>query len=392
MGTSILEIFWIFLRLGLTSFGGPVAHLGYFHNEFVIRRKWINEYAYADLVALCQFLPGPASSQVGLVLGFSRSGYSGAFAAWFGFTLPSVIILVLFAMGISNYSNHIHLSWLHGLKIAAVAVVAQAIWSMSVRLCPDKIRATFAIVAAIFASLFSSAIVSIVIIILGGIFGWLLLKKSEQLPHVPFTTKATKTIGAILLLLYFIILISTPIMVSFSNGHAVKQFDSFFRAGSLVFGGGHVVLPLLKNEIVSTGWVTKEAFMAGYGAVQAIPGPLFTFAAYLGAVSKIYPSGVLGASICLIAAFMPSFLLVGGVLPFWEQFRKNDNMKFAIRGINATVVGLLLSAFYNPVWTSAIFNSKDFSVAIVAFLLLTFWKMPSWFIVLLCTIISGLLL
>lgn len=389
---NIVEVFWIFLRLGLTSFGGPIAHLGYFHDEFVTKRKWINEHAYVDLVALCQFLPGPASSQVGIALGLSRAGYLGAIAAWIGFTLPSAIILVLFAFGISTLSGSIHQGYLHGLKIAAVAVVAQAIWAMSAKLCPDKIRASIAIAAAIVVSLIPSAFAQVGIIILGGILGVLLLKKGEHLPHVPITSKSSKTAGVGLLLVFFSLLLTLPILAGQTHNSAIKQFDSFFRAGSLVFGGGHVVLPLLKAEVVDTGRVTNEAFMAGYGAAQAIPGPLFTFSAYLGAISSDSSSGILGAALCLVAAFLPSYLLIVGVLPFWEDLRKHEKMKLAMKGINASVVGLLISAFYNPVWSSAIFNIRDFSLALGVFVLLVFWKAPSWLVVIICALLSGLIL
>ncbi|MBF0207731.1 MAG: chromate efflux transporter [Oligoflexia bacterium] len=376
----------------MTSFGGPIAHLGYFHNELVSRRKWIDERAYADLVALCQFIPGPASSQVGIALGLSRASYLGALAAWLGFTLPSFIILTSFAFGISELHGPIHLGYLHGLKVVAVAVVAHAIWGMSVQLCSGKIRATIALSAAILASLISSAITQVLIIFLGAIVGLVFLRNEEQLPQVSFIVNFSKKIGILFLGLFFIILAVLPFIANHFDNPIIKQFDSFYRAGSLVFGGGHVVLPLLKNEIVNSEMVSNEAFMAGYGAAQAIPGPLFTFSAYLGAVSTAFPSKLLGATFCLLAIFLPSFLLIVGVLPFWENLRKYANMKFAISGINASVVGLLISAFYNPVWSSAIYNVKDFSLAIGAFLILVFWKFPPWFVVIFCAIIGGLFL
>ncbi len=392
---DIFEVFIVFLRLGLTSFGGPIAHLGYFHDEFVSKRKWIEEHSYADLVGLCQFLPGPASSQVGIALGFSRAGYIGAFAAWLGFTLPSAIILVAFAFGISHLTGTIHLSYLHGLKIVAVAVVAYAIWGMSLKICTDKTRISVAIAGAILASLFPSAIGQISVILIGGIIGLIFLREKQQIPSTPFLKNASKRIGKkigiSLLAIYFGLLIFLPIIAQQQPNSLIKEFDSFYRAGTLVFGGGHVVLPLLKSEVVNSGWVTNEAFMAGYGAAQAIPGPLFAFTAYLGAISSVHP-GVLAAIICLVAAFLPSYLLVVGVLPFWEQLRQYENMKHAIKGINAAVVGLLMAAFYNPVWTSAIFNAKDFSLAVFAFLLLAFWKSPSWLVVLICALVSGLIL
>ena len=386
----LLEVFWIFLRLGLTSFGGPVAHLGYFHDEFVSRKKWINEHAYAELVALCQFLPGPASSQVGMAIGLSRAGYLGAIAAWIGFTLPSALLLILFAFGISQFSSVLNSGSLHGLKIAAVAIVAQAIWAMSIKLCTHKIRIGIAVGSAIFIALNPSSLAQITAIIIGGILGILFLRSHDQLPHIPISHKSSKRVGLGLLFIFLSLLIVLPIASKTTQNNTLKQFDSFYRAGSLVFGGGHVVLPLLKTEVVNTGRVSNEVFMAGYGAAQAIPGPLFAFTAYLGAVSNVTPSGLVGALLCLVAAFLPSYLLIVGILPYWENLRKYKNMQFAIQGINAVVVGLLFAAFYNPVWTSAIFSLRDFGVAASAFLLLIFWKVPSWLVVLLCALLGAL--
>lgn len=388
---NLFEVFLVFLRLGLTSFGGPIAHLGYFHEEFVKRRAWVDEHTYADLVALCQFLPGPASSQVGMALGLSRAGYLGAIAAWLGFTLPSAVILILFAFGVNQFQLG-NDGWLHGLKIVAVAVVAQAIWAMAVRLCPDKKRATIAVSAAVCsivsASIYStSALVQLFVILVGGLSGILFLRNSQVMPHTPIKAKVSRRVGGALLLVFAVVLAILPIAAKTSSIHALKLFDSFFRAGSLVFGGGHVVLPLLQAELVPSGWVSQELFMAGYGAAQGIPGPLFCFAAYLGAVAKGAPTGLLGAIICLMAVFLPSFLLIVGVLPFWEKVRSYSEARHAMLGINAAVVGLLIAAFYNPVWTSAIFNGKDFAFASVCFLLLVFWKTPSWIVVLLSALL-----
>jgi len=388
--SRLFEVFTAFTKLGLTSFGGPIAHLSYFHDEFVKRRKWIDEHAYADLVALCQFLPGPASSQVGMAIGLSRAGYIGAVVAWIAFTLPSALILVLFGLGVSKF--HLDHSWLHGLKVVAVAVVAQAIWGMAVKLCPDKTRATIAVVAAAITAMTTSAIVQLFVILLGGVVGIVFLRKHQELPHVPMKSKVGHTAGGVLLFLFAALLIFLPIAASQSREQSIKLFDSFYRAGSLVFGGGHVVLPLLQAGVVPTGWVSNEMFMAGYGAAQAIPGPLFSLSAYLGAVSKVSPAGWLGAAICLIAAFLPSFLLIVGVLPFWEKIRRHSEMRYAMQGINAAVVGLLLSAFYSPVWTSAIFNPKDFALATICFLLLVFWAVPSWIVVLLSAVVGGMIL
>jgi chromate transporter len=389
---KIIEIFLIFLRLGLTSFGGPIAHLGYFHDELVKRRKWLDEHSYADLVALCQFLPGPASSQVGIAIGLSRGGVFGAIAAWLGFTLPSAVLLVIFALGVSNLSTFLGTGWLHGLKIAAVAIVAQALWSMGMKLSVGKIKSSITLGSAIVISWLPFAFGQIGIIALGAIVGWRFIEEDKTPPHTPIKTGIGKPVAAVILGSFFILLVALPLLSKFSDSQPLKLFDSFFRAGSLVFGGGHVVLPLLKSEVVNPGWVTGDAFMAGYGAAQAIPGPLFTFSAYLGAISQIPPSGWIGAAICLVAAFLPSFFLVFGTFPFWEEIRQNKAMRSAMAGINAAVVGLLLSAFFNPVWSSAISSPKDYSIALLGFLLLVFWKMPSWAVVFVTAIVSGLLL
>lgn len=392
MFKNTFEVFTVFLRLGLTSFGGPIAHLGYFHDEFVSRRKWINEHAYADLVALCQFLPGPASSQVGMAIGLNRAGILGAIVAWIAFTIPSAIVLVLFAFGIAKYQTDLHAGWLHSLKVVAVAVVAQAIWGMGVKLCPDKERISIATLACLATLAYPHAWVQVGVIALGGFLGIAFLKNTPQLPHVPVKPRISKKTATFFLIAFGALLIFLPLMAKTSQDQGIKLFDSFYRAGSLVFGGGHVVLPLLQSEVVPTGWVSKEAFMAGYGAAQAIPGPLFTFSAYLGAVSTLPPTGWMGALICLVAAFLPSFLLIIGALPFWEKLREFKSMRQSMLGINAAVVGLLLAAFYNPVWTSGILNTKDFGLALFAFILLTFWKAPSWAVVLSSAVIGGLLL
>ncbi|QDK38457.1 chromate efflux transporter [Bdellovibrio sp. NC01] len=386
---NVFEIFWIFLRLGLTSFGGPIAHLGYFHDEFVKRRQWLDEHAYADLVALCQFLPGPASSQVGMAIGLQRAGILGAIAAWIGFTLPSAIILVLFALGISNLSSGLDTGWLHALKVAAVAVVAQAIWGMSIKLCPDKERISIAVIAAICVSLLPSGWMQIGAIALGGVAGMIFLRNLTTVPMTPMQMPLSKKSGAFFLGLFFILLIGLPLLAQTSQMHEIKLFDSFYRAGSLVFGGGHVVLPLLQKEVVPTGLVSNNLFMAGYGMAQAIPGPLFAFTAYLGAIANVPPNGWAGAGLCLFAAFLPAFLLVFGAIPFWEKLRERKHMRYAMLGINAAVVGILLAAFYHPVWTSAIGNAKDFSLALFGFVLLTFWRTPSWAVVLLSAAVGA---
>ena len=389
MFTRAGEVFLIFLRLGLTSFGGPIAHLGYFHNEFVQRRRWLDEHSYADLVALCQFLPGPASSEVGIAVGLHRAGVLGAIAAWAGFTLPSALILVAFGLGVANFQGQLGYGVLHGLKLVAVPIVAQALWAMGTKLCADRLRATIAVIAALLASILSFGLGQVSVIVLGAIAGLIFLKDPSILPAESIKTSVSRRVAAGVLVVFAALLVLLPWWASLVDIQAVKEFDSFFRCGSLVFGGGHVVLPLLKSAVFTTGWVSPDSFMAGYGAAQAIPGPLFTFAAYLGAVSQISPSGIYGAIICLVAAFLPSFFLVLGVLPFWENVRKFERMRSALQGINAAVVGLLLAAFYNPVWTSAILSPKDIGLAAIGFLLLVFWKTPSWAVVLMSALIGA---
>ncbi len=388
--THPIQIFFIFLRLGLTSFGGPIAHLGYFRHEFVERQRWLDEHTYADLVSLCQFLPGPASSQVGIALGLSRGGISGAIASWLGFTLPSAILLVLFGMGLSFVGDHLGSGWLHGLKIVAVAVVAQALWGMGKNLSPDKVRASIALCAAVMATLIPSSVGQVGAIVASGLFGWAFLQTSTALPHSFIQTTTSKATGAALLLVFALLLLLLPVAAAGSSNHIVELFDSFYRAGSLVFGGGHVVLPLLQSQVVPSGLVSNDIFLAGYGAAQAVPGPLFTFAAYLGAVSTQAPSGWVGAGIALVAIFLPSFLLIIGILPFWERLRRHKAIQQAMLGINAAVVGILLAAFYSPVWTSAIQSTTDFSLAAVAFLLLVFWKIPPWLVVVLAAVVTGM--
>jgi len=374
-------IFLIFLRLGLTSFGGPVAHLGFFREEFVTRRQWLSDRSYADLVALCQFLPGPASSQVGIALGLSRAGYSGAFAAWAGFTLPSAIALIVFALGLSSFGNSFSTGALQGLKIVAVAVVAQAVWGMARGLCTDVKRVTIMVLATC-AVLFIPTVWSQVgVIILAGIAGIVLFKPAQLASHEPLPIKISRHMGALWLALFFILLIALPLASEVFPNQTLAIVDAFYRAGALVFGGGHVVLPLLQSEVVPTGWVGEEIFLAGYGATQAMPGPLFTFAAFLGASMTASPSGWAGGLIALIAIFVPAFLLVVGALPFWESLRQNLRTQAALGGINASVVGLLLAALYQPVWTSAIVSAQNFALGLLALVALMFWKLPPWLVV-----------
>jgi chromate transporter len=385
------EVLLAFLRLGLTSFGGPVAHLGYFRDEFVMRRRWLDDRAYADLVALCQFLPGPASSQVGIAIGLSRAGYPGALAAWTAFTLPSAIALVMFAYGVRALGGAGGTGWLHGLKVAAVAVVAQAVLGMMRSLAPDRERATVATAAAILVLAVPTAWGQIGAIALGGLAGVMLLQTTPHREHAALPLAVSRTIGSIMLGIFFLLLIALPLIASATTLQGVKLFDAFYRAGSLVFGGGHVVLPLLQASVVPPGWITNDAFLAGYGAAQAVPGPLFTFAAYLGAVMGPQPNGWIGAIICLVAVFLPSFLLVIGALPFWEELRQRSAAQAALLGVNAAVVGLLLAALYRPVWTSAIDNAADFALACAAFLLLFMWRTPPWLVVVLCALAGAAL-
>lgn len=374
-------VFLIFLRLGLTSFGGPVAHLGYFRDEFVTRRQWLSERSYADLVALCQFLPGPASSQVGIALGLCRSGYAGALAAWAGFTLPSAIALILFALGIAGYGEAVPSGVLHGLKVVAVAVVAQAVWGMARNLCPDAPRITLMAAATCVVLLLPSAWGQVGVMAVAALVGLVLFKPQQGLAHDALPTVVGHRAGLFWLTLFLALLIGLPLLSALFPSRALSLVDAFYRAGSLVFGGGHVVLPLLQAEVVPGGWVGNESFLAGYGAAQAVPGPLFTFAAFLGASMNDSPSGWLGGVICLLAIFAPSFLLVAGALPFWERLRRNVGTQAALSGINAAVAGLLLAALYQPVWTSAIHAPQDFGLALVALVALMFWKLPPWLVV-----------
>ncbi len=374
-------VFLVFLRLGLTSFGGPVAHLGYFRDEFVLRRKWVTERSYADLIALCQFLPGPASSQVGIALGLSRSGYAGALAAWAGFTLPSAILLILFALGIANFGDAVPSGVLQGLKVAAVAVVAQAVWGMARKLCPDVTRVTLMVAATCFVLFIPSVWGQVSVILATAAMGVLLFKPEQRVVHDPMPITIRHRVGLIWLVLFFVLLIALPILTALFPGQPLAMIDAFYRSGSLVFGGGHVVLPLLQSEVVPPGWVSDDTFLAGYGAAQAVPGPLSAFAAFLGASMNDAPGGWLGGLICLVAIFVPSFLLVMGALPFWESLRQNVHMQAALSGVNAGVVGLLLAALYQPVWSSTIHEAKDFGLALIALLALMFWKLPPWLVV-----------
>src|SRR5918996_4409793 len=389
---DVFQVFLVALRLGLTSFGGPIAHLGYFREEYVERRKWLDEESYADVVALSQSLPGPASSKVGIIIGTIRAGLPGGLMAWLGFTLPSALALILFAYGVQQFTTS-DAGWLHGLKIAAVAVVAQAVWGMSRNLAPDRERATIAIIAAIVALAFPTVVTQVLAIVVAGIVGWRLLPAAvSQGERMPLSARVHPWVGIAALVLFFSLLFGLPLLRQVVEaGQVLAIVDSFYRAGSLVFGGGHVVLPLLQSEVVMPGWVTNEAFLAGYGAAQAVPGPLFTFSAYLGTVMGPQPNGALGGLLALGAIFLPAFLLALGPLPFWDILRKIPAFQSVLRGINAAVVGILLAALYDPVWTSAIFAPEDFALAAGALALLVIWKWPPWLVVILSALGGALI-
>lgn len=376
------RVFLVFLRLGLTSFGGPIAHLGFFRTEFVARRRWLSEEHYADIVALSQFLPGPASSKVGIMVGVLRAGIPGALAAWLGFTLPSALALIAFGYGVAAIGDLAGAGWLHGLKIVAVAVVAQAVWGMAKSLCPDRERVAIAAAATVFALAVPTTLGQVGAIAVGGLIGWLFLP-GEALALTPLPVRIGRLWSIGSLVLFFALLIGLPIAVSSTGSHALAMFDAFYRSGALVFGGGHVVLPLLQAATVPPGWLGNDAFLAGYGAAQAVPGPLFTFAAYLGTVMSQPPNGWAGGLLCLAGIFLPSFFLAIGPLPFWSWFRQHPVMRAGLKGVNAAVVGLLLAALYDPVWTGAIHAPADFAIAVVALVALVSWKAPPWLVVVL---------
>jgi chromate transporter len=379
-------IFITALKLGLTSFGGPVAHLGYFHKEYVKRRKWLDEKTYADLVALCQFLPGPASSQVGIAIGTLRGGLAGGILAWLGFTLPSVIILITLAYFIETF--HVQSAgWLTGLKLVAVAIVAQAVFEMGRKLTPDRLRITIAAAVASISLLFPSPQIQLALLVLSGLIGFFLLRHNENDSSFIFQSQVSKRVGIVSISLFFLFLFCLPLLRQFTEMKWVALFDSFYRGGSLVFGGGHVVLPLLEKEFVPI-WLTHEQFLAGYGAAQAVPGPLFTFASYLGAVID----GWHGALLATVAIFLPSFFLVLGVLPFWNMLRQDKKIRFIFSGINAGVVGILFATLYDPIWTTSIVSPLHFTIAFVCFVLLVFWKFPSWCVVIVSALLGGIFL
>jgi chromate transporter len=375
---SPLEVLRVFLKLGLTSFGGPVAHLGYFRREFVVRRAWLDEHAYADLVGLCQFLPGPASSQVGFAVGLMRGGYLGGVAAWTGFTLPSAIALTLFAYGEGALKGPLGDGLMHGLKLVAVAIVAQAVLGMAQSLCPDRPRATIAVLALILMALVPAAWAQIAVILFGALAGLVVCRQSSDIAVADVEAPISRRMAIVFAGLFFALLALSFVP---ARSGAAALAAAFYRSGALVFGGGHVVLPLLRAAVVDPGWVSDSAFLAGYGAAQAVPGPLFTFAAYLGAVANIEPRGVSGAALALVAIFAPGLLILMAALPFWNGLRARGNARAAMAGVNAAVVGLLASALYNPVWTSAVRGPTDFAIAAAGFVALAVWRAPPLLVV-----------
>ncbi|HEY9213038.1 MAG TPA: chromate efflux transporter, partial [Ancylobacter sp.] len=371
------DVFATFLKLGLTSFGGPVAHLGYFREELVRRRQWLGEDAYANLVALCQFLPGPASSQVGMAIGLMRAGPMGMAAAWLGFTLPSALLMLAFAYGVASIGMG---GWLDGLKIAAVAIVADAVIGMARNLCPDRARKTLALVAAAFAASVPGALGQIAVIAGGGLIGLALLRIEGRTVEMPGGHLPSRSASLIAFALFSILLAGLPLLTAATGNPGIALFDTLYRAGSLVFGGGHVVLPLIEAELVHPGGLTREAFLAGYGAAQAVPGPLFSFAAYVGALNPAF-NGVAGAIIALLAAFLPSVLLVYAALRFWTRLAADARIRNAMAGINAAVVGLLGAAFWDPVVTSSIGSGRALALALLAYAALALWRVPAWAVV-----------
>jgi chromate transporter len=379
--SSPLRVFLSFLRLGCTSFGGPIAHLGYFRNEFVLRRKWLDEPAYADIVGLCQFLPGPASSQVGFTIGLLEAGPLGALAAWLAFTLPSALLMFAFAYGHNLFSGRVGSGVLHGLELVAVAVIAQAVVGMIGTLAPDRTRGTIAVLAAVIVLLSARAWIQLVAIALGAILGLFLCRDTKTQAPQRLHVSLPRPVAIISLAVVVLLLLVPPILLALKPNQSIALFQPFYRTGALVFGGGHVVLPLLQSATVSSGWISNDDFLGGYGAAQALPGPLFTFSAYLGAVVHPEPHGALGALIALLAIFLPGLLLIVGVLPFWNQLRSSTQTRALFAGVNASVVGILLAALYQPVWTSTVNHPADFAIVLAAFLALAVWKAPPWSVV-----------
>jgi chromate transporter len=392
----VLEVLTVFLKLGLTSFGGPIAHIGYFRREFVERRRWLDDEAFTDLIGLCQFLPGPASSQAGFSIGLLRAGWAGGVAAWCGFTLPSICVMLAFAAVAPDLGGPAGAGVIHGLKLVAVAVVAQAVWDMARRLCPDRRRAAIALASIALASLLATAFAQLIVIGAGALLGVALCRPSatdttRHAPVHPGHFQVSRTMGIAALVVFCALLFALPLWATSAGSQGLRVFDAFYRSGALVFGGGHVVLPLLQRATVATGWVAPNDFLAGYGAAQAVPGPLFTFAAFLGWMMSAPPRHWSGALLATLGIFLPGLLLVVAALPWWQALRARATMSAALAGVNAAVVGLLAAALYSPVWTSAVLSPADFAIACIGFVLLTRWKVPPLAVVLLC-VASGVAL
>ncbi len=387
---TLKEVFIAFLILGLTSFGGPIAHLSYFHNEFVNRRRWLSEKSYAELVAMCQFLPGPASSQVGFSLGLQRCGVAGALIAWAAFTLPSAILLLLFAQSTSRLGGPIGSATIHGLKVVAVAVIAHAVWGMAIKLCSDRQRVTIALCSTLIVATLGSAAAQMIVIAAGSLAGLYWCQSENAQPVVLFEFPVSRSFALGASVLFLLLLLGLPFLSWAFDSQILAVADAFYRSGALVFGGGHVVLPLLEAEVVQSGWLSSDIFLSGYGAAQAIPGPLFTFSAYLGALLEPEPNGLAGAGLALLSVFLPGLLLLVAAIPFWNAVQGSRTARAMMGGANAAVVGILAGALYHPVWTSAIFSTLDFALALTGFALLANWKLAPWKVVLLIALVSTL--
>ena len=379
---TVGEVFAAFLMLGLTSFGGPVAHLGYFRDAFVTRRRWVDEADYADLVGLCQFLPGPASSQVGFAVGLLRAGPLGALAAWTAFTLPSAALMVAFAYGAASFSGPLGLAVIHGLKLVAVAIVAQAVFGMSRTLAPDPARSGIAVAALALVTLVGGGIGQVGAIIGGALAGLLFCRSNVATATNSLRFPVSRAAAIVCLVSFIVLLLGLPLIYAVTGSQPIAALDAFYQSGALVFGGGHVILPLLHAQLVRPGWISETSFLAGYGAAQAVPGPLFTFAAYLGAAMRLGPNGLIGAVLALAAVFLPGLLILVAALPFWNSLRSKSAAQAALRGANAAVVGILAAALYDPVWTSAVLVPEDFLIAAAGFVALVSWKLPPWIVVL----------
>lgn len=388
---SVLRIFLVALRLGCIAFGGPLAHFAYFEDEYVQRRGWLDHETFADLVALSQVFPGAGSSKVAIAIGIMRRGIPGGIAAWIGFALPSALVLTAFAVTASRLTEQLS-GWIHGLVVVAVPVVALAVWKLWRQLAPDRIRSSMAVLAtaALIAFPASTRTTIVVVIVTGGILGWLFLRRQTPVARSR-ELGAGRRAAVVSTVLFFGLLVLLPVLRAASESHAIETVDAFYGSGALVFGGAPVVLPLLERELVESGWIDGEIFLAGFGAAQAIPGPIFTFAAYLGFSMGPEPNGLAGAALALAAIYLPSFLIVVATLPSFGALRTRPGVQAVLAGVNAVVVGILLSALYDPLWSSAILGPADFGLALIAFLMLAFWKLPPWLVVMITAAAGALI-